>query len=83
MKKLISFTHSIMLLTCPALISYPQNRPDIIQYMIDYEHQHKNQEWIPPTTYDEVIQALEDIESGELEKKYSPIQIEKINDRKF
>lgn len=37
-------------------------------------------EWVRPTTYDEIIQMLDDLESGELEKRYSPEQLERVNE---
>jgi hypothetical protein len=33
-----------------------------------------------PTTYDEIMQKLEDLESGELERRYSPMQLKHVND---
>lgn len=40
----------------------------------------QEEQWVRPNTYDEIIQMLEDLESGELERRYSPMQLEKVND---
>lgn len=43
-------------------------------------NQEKEEEWVRPNTYDEIIQMLEDLESGELERRHSPMQLERVND---
>lgn len=42
--------------------------------------EEQEEQWVRPNTYDEIIQMLEDLESGELERRYSPMQLEKVND---
>lgn len=44
------------------------------------ENPEQEKQWVHPNTYDEIIRMLEDLESGELEKKYSPIQLGRVND---
>jgi len=74
------FTYFVLLTTVPAFLIYPNNILYGVTFQeINYEYQHKTQEWVRPTTYDEIIQLLEDLESGELERKCSTIQLEKVN----
>jgi len=42
--------------------------------------EEQEEQWVRPNTYDEIIQMLEDLASGELERRYSPMQLTKIND---
>lgn len=74
MKILKAIIHLTMLVTTPALLSYPQTP------LVNYVYSQEAQEWICPTTYDEIMQMLEDLESGELERKYSLMQLERVND---
>ena len=69
-------------MTTPSLFAYPQNHvPHIIPQTVSWSSgQDKAQEWVHPTTYDEIIQMLEDLESGALERRYAPDQLEYIND---
>ena len=32
-----------------------------------------------PNKYDDIIQMIDDLESGKLERRYSPMQLEKVN----
>lgn len=59
----------------------PQVIPQTVSWLGDWWWgQEKEEEWVCPNTYDEIIQMLEDLESGELERRYSPMQLEKVND---
>jgi len=82
MKKLKTVTHSIMLITTPSIFAYPQNNlPQAISQRVSFwGDQEKAEEWVRPTTYDEIMQMLEDLESGELERKYPPEQLERVNE---
>jgi hypothetical protein len=74
-------THCIILATTPSLFAYPQyNLPHVTFQMMNYGYQQDAEEWVRPNTYDEIIQMLEDLESGELERRYSPMQLAKVND---
>lgn len=59
---------------------FPQATPQTVSWLGDWWGQEKEEEWVRPNTYDEIIQMLEDLESGELERRYSPMQLEKVND---
>ena len=55
--------------------------PQTVNWLGDgWWSEEQKEQWVRPNTYDEIIQILEDLESGELERKYSPMQLEKIND---
>ena len=81
MRKLKFFTHCILLATTPTLFAYPQNNlPHVTASVVNYGYSQETEEWVRPTTYDEIMQMLEDLESGELERKYSPMQLERVNE---
>ncbi len=80
-RKLKLFTHCTLLAITPALFAYPQNDlPHVIFQVVNYEYQQETEEWIRPKTYDEIMQMLEDLESGELERRYSPMQLDRVNE---
>ena len=56
--------------------------PQTVSWLGDWwwGSEEQEQQWVRPNTYDEIIQMLEDLESGELERRYSPMQLEKVND---
>jgi hypothetical protein len=58
----------------------PKKIPLLRFQMVNYGYQQDAEEWVRPNTYDKIIQMLEDLESGELEKRYSPMQLTKVND---
>ena len=66
----------ILLVTTPLLLAVPQNDFPPTPYRIA---QQEDQEWIQPTTYDEILQMLEELETGRLERMCSPHQLERIN----
>lgn len=78
MGKLQLFTHCILLITIPTLFACPENNSPQVKFQsVNYEYQ---KEWGHPNTYDDIIHLLENLESGELERTYSPMQLEKVND---
>ncbi|GAB4184732.1 MAG: hypothetical protein Tsb0015_01130 [Simkaniaceae bacterium] len=56
--------------------------PQTVSWLGDWwwGSEEQEEQWVRPNTYDEIIQMLEDLESGELERRYSPMQLEKVND---
>jgi len=72
MKKLKVFISSLLLTTSPSLLVYPQT-PQVI------EHVETKDEPRPLLSYDEILHLLEEIESGEIEKRSSPEELVKIN----
>jgi len=81
MQKLKFFTHCTILATAPNLLAYPQNNlPHINPQVVNCGYQQEDEEWVRPTTYDEIMQMLEDLESGKFERRYSPVQLERMND---
>ena len=81
MKNLKAIAHSIMLVTTPSLLAYPQNHlPHVTASVVNYGYSQETEEWVRPTMYDEIMQMLEDLESGELERKYSPMQLGRVNE---
>ncbi len=82
MKKLKTITHISMLITTPSLFVYPQNHePHIFPQKVNWWWtQEQAIEWVRPTTYDGIMQMLEDLESGELERRYPPELLERVNE---
>ncbi len=87
MQELKFFTHCTLLATTPSLLAYPeysssQAMPKTVNWLGDWwwDTQEQTTEWVRPTTYDEIIQMLDDLESGELERKYPPEQLERVNE---
>lgn len=87
MNKLHIITHYTVLATTPSLFAYPQ--PQSSKATIKKEswwydwfwgEEDQAHEWTCPTTYDEIIQMLDDLESGELEMKYTPQQLCRVNE---
>lgn len=87
MRKLKFFTHCTLLATTPSLLAYPeysssQAMPKTVNCLGDWwwGTQEQTTEWVRPTTYDEIIQMLDDLETGELERRYPPEQLERVNE---
>jgi len=87
MRKLKFFTHCALLATTPSLLAYPEHSfpqvtPQTVNWLGDWwwGTQEQAAEWIRPTTYDGIMQMLEDLESGELERRYPPEQLERVNE---
>ena len=74
MRTLNLLTSISLLLTTPTLV-YPHQLPQVTF------HQVKNEVSAPTLTlsYDGIMNLLDEIESGELEKKYSPSDLLKVN----
>jgi hypothetical protein len=65
----------------PSLFTYPQNPLPYAPFQIGHaEYSQETKEWTRPTTYDAILQMLEDLESNLLETKYSPTQLCQINE---
>ena len=77
MRTLNLLTSLSLLITAPSLV-YPQHLPQVTFQV----HQVKNEARAPSLSlsYDEIMVLLDEIESGELEKKYSSAQLEKVNE---
>lgn len=71
------FTHCALLSFIPTLFIYPQNELHTIKLEVEYQQEIGS--WIRPTTYDEIMQMFEDLETGELEKKYTFSQLKQLN----
>ena len=87
MKKLKTITYLSMLITTPSLFAYPQNHvPHVVPQKVNWfgdwcwGTQQQAVEWVRPTTYDEIMQMLDNLESGELERRYPPEQLEHVNE---
>lgn len=86
MKKLKTITHLGILISTPSLFAYPENHmphvvPQKVNWLGDWWWGTQEQvEWVRPTTYDEIVQMLDDLESGELERRYPPEQLERVNE---
>lgn len=86
-RKLKFFTHCTLLAITPSLLAYPeysssQAMPKTVNWLGDWwwGTQEQTTEWVRPTTYDEIMQMLDDLESGELERRYPPEQLERVNE---
>jgi tetratricopeptide (TPR) repeat protein len=87
MKALKTVTHLSMLITTPSFFAYPQSHvPQVIPQKVNWfgdwwwGTQEQVAKWVHPTTYDEIMQMLDDLESGELERRYPPEQLERVNE---
>src|ERR1043165_8874800 len=78
MRVLKTFTSSLLLATTPSLLAYPHNTPPssaFVQKVSNHETQNKNDYTL---SYDDVLNLLDEIESGALEKKCTPEELEKV-----
>ena len=83
MKRLKILVHLVLILTVPSLFAHSQNElPHLSAQEVSWWWGDQEQEarWVCPTTYDEITQMLEDLESGELQQKYAPDQLERVNE---
>lgn len=87
MQKMKTAVHLGILMTTPSFFAYSQNHiPHVESQKVNWfgdwwwGSQEQAAEWVRPTTYDEIMQMLEDLESGELERKYPPEQLERVNE---
>ncbi len=81
MRKLNFLTHCALLVTTSSLFAYPQhNLTQTTFHAVNNRYNQKTETWVQPTTYDEIILMLEELESETLEKRYSPMELERINE---
>lgn len=76
MKPFKLFIHSLLLLTMPFVLIYPQDIMTNITcpvQKVDFEAKQRDL-----CSCDEILQLLEEIESGELENKCTPEELERI-----
>ena len=59
----------------------PPPTPQTVSWLGDWwwGSEEQEEQWVRPNTYDEIIQMLDDLESGELERRYSPMQLDRVN----
>jgi len=70
----------ILLITNSTLFALLENKlPQIVFQDENSNYLIGPKEWSFPTTYDEILELLDDLESGEAEKKYSLSQLDRIN----
>jgi hypothetical protein len=72
--KLKAFIYSLLLVTTPFSFAYPQDT-SLIPQKLDFEEKHTES----ILSYDEIIHLLDELESGELEKRSTSEDLEKIN----
>lgn len=78
-RKLNVFTSSLLLATTPSMLLYPQDtlpNPMFQTHQSNHEEKQVESEYI--FSYDDMLRMLDDIESGELEKKYTPEELENV-----
>jgi hypothetical protein len=70
--------NSVLLFTVPSAVLYPQEsaRLPLTQHKISFEEKQVESGYV--LSYDDILRLLDEIESGRLEKKCSPEQVEKI-----
>ena len=72
--------NSVLLLTVPAALLYPHGNQTEVSgrvQKVNLENQQEEKSHIP--SYDEIMHLLEDLESGELEKRCNANDLDKIN----
>ncbi len=77
------FTHSVLLVTIPSILLYPQDHfsqltlcPKKLDIQADEEKQPEDNYLL---SYDKILNLLDELESGELEQRCGPDDLEKIN----
>ena len=71
--------NSVLLFTTPSITLYPQGNPPQVTFQVqkvNYEEKQTESSYVQ--SYDEIIRLLDEIESGELEKKCTPEELERI-----
>lgn len=79
MRKLKIFISSVLLATTPTMLVYPQpTSPQVTIQMlkVNYEEQRTEKDYI--LSYDDMLRLLDEIESGDLENKCTPEELEKV-----
>ena len=75
MKMLNLFVNCILLATTPTFLVYPQNHlPHFSNSELSHGPQQNFQEWKQPTTYDGILEFLDELEfyeAEDLDKRYS------------
>lgn len=79
MRKLTIFTSSVLLTTTPSMLMYPQDTsPRVIFQVQRVNYEEKMAERDYTLSYDDMLRLLDEIESGELEKKCTPEELERV-----
>lgn len=63
--------HALLLVSTPSFLVYPQH--------ISYANEKTPYDSSSPVSYDEIIQLIDALETGELEKTYSPADLDRVN----
>ncbi len=82
MKKLKILAQFFLIGTTPALLAHPGNFsqfPSSVSYVNEEPEEKIFQKEITSLTYDDILKFLEEIESGEFEKKCTPEELEQVN----
>jgi tetratricopeptide (TPR) repeat protein len=76
MYKLKTFTTSLLLATTPTMLAYPQYTPPYSSQRVDYEEKSAEKDYV--LSYDDMLHLLDEIESGELENRCTPEELERL-----
>ena len=76
MYKLQTFTASLLLATTPTMLAYPQHTPPYTSQRVDYEEKRAEKDYV--LSYDDMLLLLDEIESGELENRRTPEELERL-----
>jgi tetratricopeptide (TPR) repeat protein len=77
MSKLKVFTASVLLATTPSILVYPQYTPITVQIQRGSDQEQRSEkDYI--LSYDDMLRLLDEIESGELENKCTPEELERV-----
>jgi hypothetical protein len=79
MRKLRVFANSLFLAITPAMLVFPQNTAPKITFQVQrVNYGEKRAENDYTLSYDDMLRVLDEIESGELEKKCTPEDLERV-----
>ncbi len=79
MRKLKIFTSSVLLATTPSMLVYPQDTSSRITSQVQrVNHEEKAPERDYVLSYDDMLRLLDELESGELEKRCTPEELERV-----
>lgn len=79
MRKIKLFLHFFLLITITTLFALPNNSFYFANYTVTSVQDAAPYSDSQALTYDQIMNLLEEIEYGEIEKKFSPLQLEQIN----
>lgn len=79
MRRLYIFTHSFFLAITPVLLTYPEQIYPQIIFSMQQNPVQERRTVLNYTSYDGILQLLEEIESGECETKYSAEELQQIS----